>query len=271
MKAVSLLYHDAVTDADRMDESGFPGAGAAPYKLDIVEMKEHFCGLAGPPSLNPSRVTDYLDARHEQEGCPLFITFDDGGKSAATVIAGMLEERQWSCHFFITTDFIGTPEFVNAEELRSLHRAGHVIGSHSASHPTRMAACDRAELFKEWSESKARLEDILSAPVTVASVPGGFFSRTVAETASEAGFRALFTSEPIKRVARVGDCLVLGRYNLWRGMAPSVSRRLAQSRLTYPQIRQYMLWNAKKVIKNLGGTRYLTWRRMLLDKSLRSP
>ncbi len=269
MKAVSLLYHDAVEGAHRIDESGFPGPGAAPYKLDVETMRAHLRALAGATARKPSLATEMLeDNRH---GVPLLITFDDGGKSASGSIADMLNALNWPAHFFVTTDYIGTSTFMDADDIRRMRQAGHVIGSHSASHPTRMAACDRVALLAEWRASKARLEEILQEEVVTASVPGGYYARAVAETASEAGIRLLFTSEPVKRVMRVGSCLVLGRYNLWRGMRPAVSAQLGTENLSAAQARQYMLWNAKKLVKQLGGRRYLVWRRKLLDKSNRSP
>jgi hypothetical protein len=43
-------------------------------------------------------------------------------------------------------------------------------------------------------------------------VPGGHLSRRVLDSASVAGLRYLFTSEPWLIPRRVGDCWILGRY-----------------------------------------------------------
>ena len=59
-----------------------------------------------------------------------------------------------------------------------------------------MAALTRAELDREWRQSIARLSAVLGDPVKVASVPGGYYSREVGESAAAAGIEALFTSEP---------------------------------------------------------------------------
>ena len=69
------------------------------------------------------------------------ITFDDGGVSALQTTADLLEKYGWRGVFFVTTDRIGTPTFLNADHVRELHRRGHVIGSHSCSHPERMSCC----------------------------------------------------------------------------------------------------------------------------------
>src|SRR5262245_47304812 len=53
-------------------------------------------------------------------------------------------------------------------------------------------------------KSRELLRDILGESVTVASVPGGYYGRAVAETAAEAGIRVLFNSEPTTRTQTVG-------------------------------------------------------------------
>ena len=167
--------------------------------------------------------------------------------------------------FFITTDWVGTPTFLSADRVRQLHRRGHVIGSHSRSHPTRMAALSRAELDGEWSESIARLSDLMGEPVKTASVPGGYYSRQVAEAAAGAGIGVLFTSEPTSRSAVVDGCVVLGRYVVQRGMEPGWSGGFAAGSPAQCW-RQGALWKAKRVAKTLGGSGYLKLRQAILER-----
>src|SRR5690606_41518968 len=51
--------------------------------------------------------------------------FDDGGISAHDVIAPALERLGWSGHFFVTTDFIGAPSFVEDRKSTRLN-SSHV-------------------------------------------------------------------------------------------------------------------------------------------------
>ena len=51
----------------------------------------------------------------------------------------MLERYGWPGYFFVATDWIGRPGFLNAAQFRELDSRGHVIGSHSCSYPERMA------------------------------------------------------------------------------------------------------------------------------------
>ena len=93
-----------------------------------------------------------------------------------------------------------------------------------------MAALSRAELDREWRQSIARLSVVLGDAVKVASVPGGYYSREVGESAAAAGIEALFTSEPTARVEMLDGCRVLGRYVVQRGMAPRWSAGFAAGR-----------------------------------------
>ncbi|MGA7217736.1 MAG: polysaccharide deacetylase family protein, partial [Candidatus Sulfotelmatobacter sp.] len=173
--AACLLYHDVVEGAD-WDSSGFTGPGTAKYKLSSADFEAHLKAVA---NLGAAPITAHEIAHATNGTLPFLLTFDDGGESAATQIAGLLQQRGWHGHFFVTAGQIGRKGFLSAEQIRGLRKDGHVIGSHSFSHPTRMSRCPREELAEEWSKSLRALCDILGEPVDTASVPGGYYSRRV--------------------------------------------------------------------------------------------
>ena len=255
---VVLLYHDVIEGDD--EASGFPGGGAARYKLSKADFNAHLNAIAAR-SLPVPLASEPLTGN----ATPLVLTFDDGGVSAATLIADQLERRGWKAHFFITADYIGRPGFVGHAQIRDLVRRGHRIGSHSCSHPIRMSSCSRPELLDEWRRSREVLSSIVGEPVTSASVPGGYYSQTVGETAAETGYTLLFNSEPTTRVSTVGKCHVLGRYTIYRGTTAAKAAALATG---YPAAlwKQAMSWKLKKVLKSVGGPAYLGLRQVVLDR-----
>ncbi|HEX8775489.1 MAG TPA: polysaccharide deacetylase family protein [Pyrinomonadaceae bacterium] len=261
MRAISIMYHD-VTEAGEGHTSGFTGPDAALYKLERERFGEHLRAIASARTDEPARVTEIAE---HSEGAPWLLTFDDGGVSAYTCIAEMLEERGWRGHFFVTTGRIDEPAFLSRGQIVELHRRGHVIGSHSTTHPLRMSHCRPEEMLEEWKTSVETLSGILGQQVRVASVPGGFYSREVAETAARAGVEALFTSEPVTKCRRIEGCLVLGRYTVQRRTAPERIAALASGHFT-PRMRQLLFWNAKKITKSLGGEYYLKLRKSLLSQ-----
>jgi len=253
MQAVSLMYHDVV-DASRYDASGFSGAAADAYKIEASLFREHLDAIAASAA-PPAGI---LEAARAWTGARLFLTFDDGGESAHSRVAELLEARGWRGHFFITTDRIGAPGFLGAAQIRELRRRGHVIGSHSRSHPMRISHLPAGRLREEWSGSVRRLADLLGEPVRTASVPGGFYAPVVAATAAESGIEILFTSQPTSRPASVAGCLVLGRYALLRGMPAARARAFAESR-RLACWHQAVRWHSRQMLKSLGGFYVLQW------------
>ena len=258
MPIISLEYHDVVPN-DRWDDSGYPGPAAASYKLSMNRFVEHLDVLAQVGASVGVSVHQALAGQKDA----VLLTFDDGG-SSATAIGQKLEEKGWCGHFFIATDRVGQSGFLSRDEIAELSRH-HVIGSHSASHPTRMSRLTEAQLLEEWRRSIAVLEDVVQQRVTVASVPGGYYSDRVAETAAAAGIEVLFTSEPLTRIERVSACSVLGRYTLRRDHSAPYVRQLV-GRLPVARAAQWLKWNVKKVGKRLAGDAYLRARELLLDR-----
>ena len=258
MKVATLLYHDVV-ESGRLDESGFPGPGPGRYKLDLDDFEHHLETLERLVGTAPAAADDLEGGR---SAIPWLLTFDDGGSSAGR-IGELLATRGWRGHFFVTVDYIGKPGFVDESAIRSLRDLGHIVGSHSCSHPERMSRCTWDELMYEWSRSTEVLSELLGEAVDVASVPAGHYARVVAEAAAASGIRTLFTSEPVLSVRDVEGCRVFGRYTIQRGVPAERAAALANSR-TSPRARQFVFWNTKKLAKKVGGERYLRLRERLL-------
>jgi peptidoglycan/xylan/chitin deacetylase (PgdA/CDA1 family) len=264
VRAACLLYHDVIDGAD-WDSSGFTGPGTAKYKLGRPEFEAHLAAIANLRN-SPSITAHELTNASKSEAFPFLLTFDDGGVSAAICTADLLEKYGWRGHFFVTAGQINNLRFLTAEQIRRLRARGHVIGSHSFSHPTRISRCSREQLSDEWTKSIKVLSDIIGEPVDTASVPGGYYSERVAETASAAGIRVLFNSEPTTVVRVVRGCIVVGRYNIFRGMSPAISAELVSNR-SGARTRQWLYWNFKKIVKRTAGGPYLAARQWLLRNS----
>jgi len=263
IRAISLIYHDVV-DPGSHELSGFPGADAAAYKLAPRQFESHIEMLSacGRPLL-----VDELP-RFDQApagAMPWMISFDDGGESSHSRIADLLEKAGWRGHFFIATDYIGSRGFMSREQIRDLYRRGHLIGSHSCSHPLRFASQQAQVIEREWRDSISVLSDLLGERVNCASIPGGQYSKLVAEIACSAGVEALFTSEPRSSISDVGGCRVIGRYSIRRRTPPAIAAAIASGSLL-PRYRQLFWWESKKIVKQLGGDHYLRLRQKLMGE-----
>ena len=230
---VSLLFHDVF--ACDPAESGFCSPAANRYKLSSREFEAQLRGVGAIGKVR--------------------LTFDDGGVSYYTLIADALEALGVRGYCFVTTDFVGGQRFLTPAQIRELDARGHVIGTHSASHPLRFSSLSPAQMRREWLQSRLALEDLLGHAVTTGSVPGGYFSRAVAHSAADAGLQLLFNSEPVTSTSAVDGCSIAGRYAIRRGAAPDFSARLT-CEAPWRRWVEWASWNAKGVVKPLCGASY---------------
>ena len=243
---VVLLYHDVVAAADR-DRVGFPGRPAARYKLAPELFEAHLDAVAAAGAAVGLVVADHAPPTAG-------FSFDDGGASALAVAAA-LEARGWLGHFFVPTGYVGRPGFLDPGQVRELAARGHIVGSHSHTHPAYMRKLPAERLVDEWSRSRELLADILGAEPEAASVPGGSLSRAVVESAAEVGYRILMTSEPTTRIAFDGPLMVVGRFGIWD--TTPASRAAAYVRAARAaRLGTWLAWNGKKVAKRASSPLY---------------
>lgn len=245
MRLRALMYHDV--------DEGNPDI----YNVEPARFSEHLDAIERAVGRAPAAVEDVSDG-------DWMITFDDGGASAQHA-GEELARRGWRGHFFIATDLIGQLGYLDWDGVRAVAGMGHVIGSHSCSHPDRMAACSWEQLLDEWSRSAAVLAEALGRPVRTASVPGGLYSRSVGRAAAAAGFTTLFTSLPSQRLGSIEGCLLIGRYAIRRD-TPADEAAAAAAGRAVPWARQRAAWGLRGAAKRIAGERYEGMRRALLAR-----
>ena len=195
------------------------------YKHSPAVFANHLAQIATSP-LSVSTVRDWIPGENDRK---VMLTFDDGGKSAL-YIGDELCRRNWRGHFFVITSLMGRPCFLDESEVRYLHSCGHVIGSHSHTHPEIFRALSRPDMDEEWRVSCDRLSHLLGEACQTASVPGGDASAATYEAAREAGVRFLFNSEPRLTPERCGSTWILGRACAKRDTPAAHSGELANFR-----------------------------------------
>ena len=260
MKLATLMYHDVV-GADGV-RGGFEGDGPALYAVPAERFERQMDAVEAAVGEPPRSAGAAL--RQGGPKAPWLVTFDDGGSSAAAVGAS-LARRGWPAHFFVVTDLVGTPGFLDWDGVRALAAQGHVVGSHSRSHPARMADCTPAQLEEEWSRSVEALERELGGRVACASVPGGYYSAAVGRAAAAAGIETLFTSEPRRSTGSVDGCALIGRFAV-RDSTPSAAVVAAASGSARPWLRQRAAWEARGLAKRVAGRHYERLRRTVLAR-----
>lgn len=229
MKTISLMYHDIVLENDK--SSGFQNDSAFQYKVLKGNFEKQVSALK----------SDDVE-----------FTFDDGGESFLTVAAPILESNGRRGVFFIATDYIGTPGFLNEAQLRELDNRGHIIGSHSCSHPHNMTDLSELDIEKEWKESVGKLEKILGHKVKAASIPNGYSNMCVLKSAESAGITTLWTSS--LRDSKFGNMELKGRYVIHKDTSLQDTVAIVESKCT-----RFVLkcrWMILCAIKGILGNSY---------------
>ena len=260
MQLQSLMYHDIVEEG-KENESGFHSDGFNPYKIETTVFRDQlkqFHELGDEDPILVDSLTEKADNSFSWA-----LTFDDGGSSFYAIIAKELEQFKYQAHFFITTSLIGTKSFLNANQILELRKMGHVIGSHSHTHHEPFSSLSLDNLVDEWTQSTKILSEILGESVTVASVPGGYFSKNVAKAASLAGIKVLFTSDPFQTPFKVENCWIFGRYTIFKKTPCSEALAISMGK-PFPCLKQWSSWKAKKAAKILLGNYYLDLRKRIL-------
>lgn len=248
MHRVILMYHDIYRDSP--GESGFQNPTAIKYKVSASEFEKQVAA-----------IDEYIRTKNLKAEETIDFTFDDGGVSFLTLAAPILEKYGFKGKFYISTGYIGTEGFLDADQIRELNQRGHIVGSHSHSHPERMSAMPVDAVNEEWRVSQEVLADVLGFRSRYASIPNGYQSKAVLTAMISAGIDVIDTSATTTRVGRFENATIRGRYAVTDGMSVDEVMSLLSSPLC--RFRKDLRWRMLSIAKCILGNSYLKIRKAL--------
>lgn len=200
-RVVCLMYHRLAPADVYQRTSGTERVftlPAAEFEKQILYLKQH-----GYAFVAPSDVLEMTAGRWQGGQRAVLITFDDGCHSVHEIARPILQRHGANAVSFVTLDSSsyvfhlgGLPDRrMTDEEIRGCHKAGIHIQSHTVSHRP-LRGLEDAEIRRELSESKARLEQIIGGEVRFLAVPGNWWDHRVMQIAREVGYRGVFVSNP---------------------------------------------------------------------------
>lgn len=170
---------------------------------------------------------DFLAWRRGEKNIPprsAIITLDDGWNSTYDVAWPILKKFGYPFTLFIYTDYVkGGPKSgggsLTWSQLGELRDAGADVESHTVSHRDLRArrgqrgtpASYEEWLWNELAGSKQQIEKQLGISVKALALPYGFHNEHVRQTASKAGYEAVFTVEG-KTITYATPLDSIGRY-----------------------------------------------------------
>lgn len=183
---VFLMYHEIELPGRPLCQSA---AGYVRYILTDQTFRDQMQWMkdSGFRGLSVSEALAFPD---EPNVC---ITFDDGCESDLIAAAPVLRDFGFRATFYLTAGFLGTPGYLNAQQVRELDAQGFEIGCHSMTHPY-LPDLTELELKREIVDAKFEIEQILGHAIEHFSCPGGRYNARTLETARRAGFRTVANS-----------------------------------------------------------------------------
>lgn len=184
-----LMYHEVTIDPERNKETR---KIAPTYSMTVDKFQDQIEYLIE----NNYEVLSLLDIIKDGSDKPnkIYITFDDGLIGNYEYAFGILERFKCPATFFIKVDAVGQSRFMTWEHLRELRRHGHLIQSHTMSHPM-LETCTDKKIYEELKRSKKTIEDKIGDNVNCISLPYGSYRTRVLTIAKEIGYNAIFTSQ----------------------------------------------------------------------------
>jgi peptidoglycan/xylan/chitin deacetylase (PgdA/CDA1 family) len=225
-----FMYHDVCASAAAGDRYRLP---FAMFSEQLAFLREQ--GFA---------VEDLDGLAGNSSGGRVVLTFDDGLASHYERVFPALIEQGLTATFFVTTALLGSSGYLGWSQLREMSAAGMTIGSHGHQHID-YSGLESGAARREFDRSRASLEDGLGKPAVTFSAPYGFLSRSLIESARQAGFHWICSSIPwlaaadttvVSRLAVYQDTDVARFSALARGCAlPLLARRTRNALLYIPK------------------------------------
>ena len=168
-RIVFLMYHELELAGRKLCQSE-PGYVRYILPLDTFRGQMSWMKQSGWHGLNVSEALHYPA---EPSVC---ITFDDGCETDLIAAAPVLREFGFNATFYLTAGFLGTPGYLNVDQVRELDAQGFEIGCHSMTHPY-LSDLTGPELKREIIDAKLQIEKLLGHPLLHFSCPGGRYDQ----------------------------------------------------------------------------------------------
>ena len=251
MGFTALMYHS-------LSDGQHPDRYSPKYTTTLDQFRQHLRALRdGGYRLCSTR--DLLAAVDEGQpalhhGCVL--TFDDGHRSSIEMAEAMLAAGVHGT-FFLTKEYCEKrPDFLQADEIKSLAAQGVDFGTHGTTHrPLGDLAPDEVEI--ELKDSRRWLEDLLGRGVDTMSLPAGRGGAHVLEAAYRNGYRLVANSRERNntRVVLPGE---LNRFVVLSHHSGGDVTRIASASPAYiwmRRLRAAAIWLPKKILRPYRRTR----------------
>lgn len=187
MGIVVLMYHAVVDDdvSSTYDHHYSVSQNTFRQHVEFISKQDYL--IQTIPSL--------LSKNNLQRDGSVCVTFDDGAITDYDVAFPILCANNAKADFFINSSNVGSPGFLDWQQIREMQKHGMSIQSHGHSHRYFDDLTD-TEIRSELDTSKKSIEDNTGVEVSVFAPPGGRLKPAVWHIAEELGYKIICHSKP---------------------------------------------------------------------------
>lgn len=125
----------------------------------------------------------------------VLLTFDDGYENVFLKGFPIMRKMGFKGTIFLIVRAIGTPKWMNLQEIQQMLGAGFEFGSHTVTHPF-LPHLSREQQKKELLESREKLSALIGRDVIHFCYPYGAYDRGTIALLRECGYRSACTNVP---------------------------------------------------------------------------
>jgi peptidoglycan/xylan/chitin deacetylase (PgdA/CDA1 family) len=186
-----LVYHYVRGSSEPADSVGYR-LSVSPHdfaaQMDLLRAR-------GAHAITLGELVDALQGKATLPAHPVVISFDDGYLDFLRSALPVLRRDGMCATLFAVPGFLGRPSYLTADQLRTVARAGVVIGAHTMTHPD-LTKVSPAALADEVARSGKALRGLTGQAVTDFAYPYGFSDDAVAAAVQNAGYSDAVTMNP---------------------------------------------------------------------------
>ncbi len=142
---------------------------------------------------------------------PIIFTFDDANEDNYAAAFPIMQKYGFTGVLYVPYDYIGQPNYLTVDQIKTMAAAGWEVGSHSLTHPANFLTMGPDAQRAEIVDSRQRLSDLLGLPILTFAYPFGDNSSGAVDYVHFAGYMAAMGATGFTANQGKGNLFVLQR------------------------------------------------------------
>lgn len=193
-KQVPILCYHQIRPYKPTDS---PTAKAYIVPTDVFRDQMKTLHDSGYTTILPDQLLNYLISGEELPQKSVLISFDDGCDEQFDITREILDPYKMKAAYFIMTVAINRPNYMRADQIKSLSDNGHSIGLHTWDHHN-VKKYQAEDWVKQIEKPIATLQKITGKPVEHFAYPFGLWNPEAIPELQKRGLKTAFILSTVR-------------------------------------------------------------------------